>query len=76
MMVIWISQDNQVGPYGYTLDSVEYLENSKEKLKWTLKFMGLQYSSWTAIALANEQPFMIKWKPTKIQNVRYRFHFI
>jgi uncharacterized membrane protein len=45
------------------LHSVEYLENSKEKSKWTLKFMGLRYS-WTAIALANERPHTMQWKST------------
>jgi uncharacterized membrane protein len=45
------------------LHSVEYLENSKEKSKWTLKFMGLRYS-WTAVALANERPHTIQWKST------------
>ena len=50
------------------LNSVEYLDDSKENTKWTLKFLGLKYS-WTAVAVANERPNKIQWKSTSgVQN--------
>jgi uncharacterized membrane protein len=50
------------------LHSVDYLEDSKEKSKWTVKYMGLKYS-WEAIALKDEPPHTIQWKSTSgLQN--------
>lgn len=45
------------------LHSVEYTDESKEKSKWTMKFMGIKYS-WTAVALKNERPHVIQWQST------------
>ena len=45
------------------LHSVEYMDESRERSKWTMKFMGIKYS-WTAIALRNERPFLIQWQST------------
>ena len=45
------------------LYSVEYTDESKETSKWTMRFMGIKYS-WTAIALRNERPSVIRWKST------------
>jgi uncharacterized membrane protein len=50
------------------LHSVDYLEDSKEKSKWTISYLGLKYS-WEAIALKNEPPHTIQWKSTSgLQN--------
>jgi len=45
------------------LHKVEYLGDSTEKSKWTLKFLGFKYS-WNAEAVKNTRPHTLKWKST------------
>jgi uncharacterized membrane protein len=57
------------------LASVEYLDEKKQKSKWTVKIMGLSYS-WTAVAVKYERPHTIQWKSTSgLQNFgTVKFH--
>jgi uncharacterized membrane protein len=45
------------------LHRVEFLDDSNEKSKWTMKFLGFKYS-WNSQAIKNERPHIIQWKST------------
>lgn len=43
------------------LHNVEYIDDSLEKSRWTMKFLGFRYQ-WISQALKNERPHTLQWK--------------